>query len=157
MSLERTHCTRGHRLTEANTYFQRQSSNGNIVALCKTCKRARDKGKRERLREQRAAAHARNQRDARARGLPPGAPQHGTANGATYYGCKCQPCRDAYNEAARLRRLKAKARAAGVDVDAVLAPANRAQVYAIGGFEDRGDSRSRWEDPVLDEVLERVG
>lgn len=158
MSLERTHCTKGHRLTEANTYFQKQWSNGNIVALCKACKRVRDKAKRERSAARRAEVHARNQAEARARGLPPGAPQHGTPNGATYYGCKCRPCLDAVNEAVRLRRLKKKAIAAGVPQRVILQlleVPSKSSITTPVSFEDRLVG-STYDDPVLDAVLERL-
>ena len=159
-ALERTHCRRGHRLTEANTFFAKQSSNGNIVAQCRTCKRNRDNARTQRAREQRQETYRRVQKKAAARGLADDDPRHGTPTGYSYWGCRCAECTEAYTAKGRLVRLKQKARAMGIQV-----PRDKVQVRALRSLDAVAEQRfgmdrvmvgTIWDDPVGEEAVERL-
>lgn len=79
VAIYRTHCPQGHPYDEANTYRDARSEHGR---QCRACRREA----KQKHRQQLAALLA----------ADPLAAPHGTLHGYSGWGCRCQPCRDAY-------------------------------------------------------------
>lgn len=71
----KTHCPQGHPYDAENTIFYGPKKH----RLCRECRLLRGRALRK-------------------AGLPPGDDRHGTANGYSVYGCRCEECRDADRE-----------------------------------------------------------
>lgn len=83
-----THCLRGHLLSGLNLYINPKGSRA-----CVTCRDDHQKNNA-----------LRNRRERTSRGLPPEDPRHGTLNGYSNYGCKCEGCKAAGKAYVRKRR-----------------------------------------------------
>lgn len=150
-------CRRGHPWTVANTILGTQHSSGNVLRKCRKCTQARDKRRRARSPEKRGAVQRAAIARAHQRGLPDGDPRHGTSTGRSYYGCKCQPCREWVNENNRLRRLRQKAERLGVEI-----PRDRSHVRLVTSLDAIAEKRfgmdrimvgSEWDDPTAEAAV----
>lgn len=74
---DKTHCPQGHPYSGENLYIGPRGERH-----CKSCKRRRQQS--EESRDYR--------RDRRLNGIPTGDPRHGTLNGYSNYGCRCDDC-----------------------------------------------------------------
>lgn len=141
--------------------LRKQWRTGGIRQECRACRNAGERRRRKdpAYREAHNAGVRQLRAKRKGQGLPVGDPRHGTENGATYYRCTCVPCKEARNEAAKLRRLKRKARAAGLseaEIAAALNTRGKSSISTVISFEDRLIG-STWDDPVAEEVISRCG
>lgn len=78
----KTHCLRGHAMTDENTIVRTRRQDGYVIRNCRTCANS---ARREKDREWVAPEP-----------LTAGARQHGTTTGYNYYKCRCADCRRAF-------------------------------------------------------------
>lgn len=148
-----------HWMTEANTAF-RKNGRGSIIVVCRKCKRSKERAYRKAHRAKMSALYAAERARARATGLDPDDPRHGTKNGYGYYGCRCVECVDANSTAARVTRLRKKAKALGVLPKDTNVIACTAAIFSLDAMTaanpDQLLNQTIWSDPTAEAVMDEA-